>query len=203
MISDSIPWRTELLRVASRLEAKARQQRWTDQSSFIVERDIMVSAYAIRRFLESHKVSDTLAKQKIKVTRYLLSGPIPDVWNRHEIHDHYDLDHPLPAELSIAHYCNQLIHSFVWLINGDEHTALFDGVFAVSEKERSKHLYFFPVQIIADLCREVGSEDITGTQYQRGPNGAMNIIRVYTEADESQEEPQLLILSKHPKNRQF
>lgn len=77
MISDSIRWREELWRVADRLERKSKQQRWTERSSFLVERDFTTSAYAIRRQNEAHKISDTVAKSRVPVIRHKLIGSVP------------------------------------------------------------------------------------------------------------------------------
>lgn len=127
MISDSIPWQDELLKLADRLERKSLQTRWTERSSFIVERDIMTSAYAIRRLLEAGKVSRTTYATAVPVLSHTARGVRPDMWNRHKLEELYDLDAPRKAQLSLRKYCNQLIHSYVWGINADEHSGFFDG----------------------------------------------------------------------------
>lgn len=178
MISDSIPWREELWRVADRLEKKSKQQRWTERSSFLVERDFMTSAYAIRRLNEAHKIPDDLAKTKVPVIRHKRIGSVPDIWNRHEIWEHYDLENGVPDHITIPHLCNQLIHSFVWVLSVTEDTELFNGAFVASENERHKHLYFLPVESLVALCRNVAAEDIGFVQYQRGSDGIMRIVSV-------------------------
>lgn len=178
MISDSIPWREELWRVADRLEKKSKQQRWTERSSFLVERDFMTSAYAIRRLNEAHKISDDLAKTKVPVIRHKRIGSVPDIWNRHEIWEHYDLENGAPDHITIPHLCNQLIHSFILFLSATEGTELFNGAFVVSENERHKHLYFLPVESLIALCRNVAAEDIGSVQYQRGSDGIMRIVSV-------------------------
>jgi hypothetical protein len=55
VISDSIPWREQLLTVADTLKRRKVQRRWTERTSFLVERDIMVSAYAVRKLNEAHQ----------------------------------------------------------------------------------------------------------------------------------------------------
>lgn len=178
MISDSIPWREELWRVADRLEKKSKQQRWTERSSFLVERDFMTSAYAIRRLNEAHKISDDLAKTKVPVIRHKRIGSVPDIWNRHEIWEHYDLENGVPDHITIPHLCNQLIHSFVWVLSATGDAELFNGAFVASENERHKHLYFLPVESLITLCRNVAAEDIGYVQYQRGSDGIMRILSV-------------------------
>ncbi|UZX02480.1 hypothetical protein F8G81_07510 [Arthrobacter sp. CDRTa11] len=196
MISDSIPWREELWRVADRLEKKSKQQRWTERSSFLVERDMMTSAYAIRRLNEAHKISDVLAKTRVPVIRYARIGGVPDIWNRQEFWEHYDLENGQGDQITIPHLCNQLIHSFVWIISGNKDTELFDGAFVASENERHKHLYFLPVESLIDLCRKVAAEDIGSVQYQRGTDGIMRIVSVKVMEDDWQEpDPGMLMLS--------
>ncbi len=63
MIDDSIPSKDELVKVADRLEAKTEQKRWTERTGYLIEQDFMVSAYAIRKLIDAHKVSDKLRQR--------------------------------------------------------------------------------------------------------------------------------------------
>ena len=58
MISDSVPWREHLWKAAAALEKRASSVRWTDRTSFLVERDLMNGMFAIRRLIESAKSHD-------------------------------------------------------------------------------------------------------------------------------------------------
>lgn len=186
MISDAIPWRDELLKVAERLEQKSSQKRWMERSSFIVERDIMTSAYAIRRLLEGGRISRTTSAQQVPVIVHAATGIRPDMYNRHEIDELYDLDAGVKTQLDLRKYCNQLIHSFAFSINGDETSGLFDGIFAASEKECLERLYFFPVKSIIDVCRRIGSEEIWGANVLRDSSGARYIISLTREEVEAE-----------------
>lgn len=178
MISDSIPWKDELERVAQRLESKANQKRWTERSSFLVERDVMFSAYAIRKLCESFKVSDALRRAQFPVVRFDLTGPkVPDVFDRHEFWDLYDIAKGTRQTLSLPAVCNQLIHSWVWSLSADENSELFDGFYVSSDRERKKSLYFIGVLDWIGQCRDVAEEDIYSTRQVRGSDGQM----IYTE----------------------
>lgn len=150
--------------MADRIEKKTTQVRWTEQSSFIVERDIMVSAYALRRLMETKKLSDRVARSHVAIIKHLSKGPMPDAWNRGEYWELYDLETSQQSQLGLAQYCNQLIHSYVWSTSANEHTGLFDGVYAVSEKDRTKHLFFISAKAIVSVCRKAGGEDIKSYQ---------------------------------------
>ncbi|TNB71604.1 hypothetical protein FHJ30_13025 [Arthrobacter sp. BB-1] len=197
MISDSVPWRYELNRIAGRLERKTRQKHWTERSSFRTEKDLMMAGYAIRRLLEARKVSDSLAAKQIAIVRHPRIGPVPDVYNRHEIDIIYDLTNPIRDQVTLTHLANQIIHSYVLVISCDENetpfegpdgvevegTYLFNGFFLASEKERLKHAYFIDASTLIDLCRAIASEDVVGVDMRRDADGVMNISRVISSTD--------------------
>lgn len=186
MISDAIPWREELLRVADRLEKKAGQKRWTERSGFLVERDVMTSAYAIRRLLEGNRVSKTTSARQVPVISHAPTGTRVDMYNRHEIWEHYDLEASTKTQLTLRKYCNQLIHSFVWSTSGDEDSGLFNGVFAASEKDCAAQLYFIPVASMIDVCRRVGSEEIWGANVLWDKSGGRYVISMTREEVEAE-----------------
>lgn len=198
MISDSIPWRTELARIASRLERKSRQESWSDRSTFRTEKDLMLAGYAIRRLTEARKLSDSLVAAELSVFRYRRLGVIPDAYNKEDIDKHYALDEPLQSQIKLGHFCNQLIHSYILMhsfediiepVEQEDGTILdgvryFNGVFIASEHERYKHIYFFPLDVIIALCRKIAVEDIVGVEMRRDKDGLMQITRVISSTDE-------------------
>ena len=177
MIADSIPWRDELLKVAERLNKRKSQRRWSERTSFLVERDVMVSAYAIRKLNEGRKLSDNLAAQRLIVIRHEPISQAPDIWSRHAIWEHYNLDTGTDVEISLADLCNQFIHSWVWQLSASEGDE-FDGVFVSSDRQRGRCLYFVSVDLLINLFRAVGAEDIATIEAQRDANGDTRILRV-------------------------
>lgn len=177
MINDSVPWKEELLKTASRLERKKQQKRWTERSSFLVERDIMVGAFAVRRLRESYKISDNLAARSFAVRCHRQAGKMPDVWNRYEVWDLYDLTTSKEVHISLVDLCNQIIHSWIWTFSVDEADGLLDGILLCSDRKRRSCLYYIDVDLLIDLFRSVGREDIVSLRMQQGPTGE----RVYTE----------------------
>jgi hypothetical protein len=75
VIGDSVPWKIELLRIAARLERRKTQKRWTQQTTFLVERDIMIAAFAIRKLTEAHKLSDDVARREVVVIQHPCLAP--------------------------------------------------------------------------------------------------------------------------------
>ena len=79
VITDSIPWKHELHKMATALERKARLRRWTERTGFLVERDVMLGAYAIRKLIDTPgKSSDEARSTSIGITRHQLIGVPPD-----------------------------------------------------------------------------------------------------------------------------
>lgn len=198
VISDSIPWRVELSRIASRLERKSRQESWSERSTFRTEKDLMLAGYAIRRLTEARKLSDSLVAAQVPVLRYHRVGVIPDVYNKEDIDKHYALDAPVESQISLGHFCNQLVHSYILMhsfediiepVEQEDGTILggvryFNGAFVASEHERHKHVYFFPLDVITALCRKIATEDVVAVDMRRDKDGLMQITRVLSSTDE-------------------
>lgn len=175
VISDSVPWKVELRRVADRLEKRKGQKRWTEQTSFIVERDVMVAAYAIRRLIEARKLSDDVTSTEVEVTRHDLSVGPPDLISFDRVWKHYDLNAGTAWALSLADFCNQIIHSFVWALGGYE-TGGLSGVFFSSDRARRNYLYFADADLILSLLRRMAYDDVVGSQMVREANGDWRVI---------------------------
>lgn len=88
--------------------------------SFLVERDVMAAAYAVRELNQARRISNELAAETVSAHEHLLVGRPVDIWNRHEFYEHYDTENPQQVELSLADFCNQVIHSWVWMLSGAE-----------------------------------------------------------------------------------
>src|SRR5262245_14012129 len=64
VIDDPVPWKEELVKAAERLEAKTRQTRWTGRTDYLIERDFIVSAYTMRKLIESYDVSEDVRQRQ-------------------------------------------------------------------------------------------------------------------------------------------
>jgi hypothetical protein len=183
MISDSTPWKDELEKVADRLAKRKTRRRWTERTSFLVERDIMVSAYALRKLHEAHKISDSFASRQLKVTRHELTGKIPDLHGRYSFWEHYDLNSGTDVTVSLATFYNQIIHSWVWALSATEQEELFDGIYVSSDRNRRKSVYFIAVDTLIDVFRSVGVENVAEIAMARDKNGDMQYVQVPTDAE--------------------
>lgn len=178
MIGDSIPWKEDLLRIAKTLEGRTTQRRWTERTSFLVERDVMNAGYAIRKLIEARKLSDELLQERVTVQRHQLLGRAVDIWNRFEFYEHYDMERPDTVQLTLTEFCNQIIHSWVWMMSATEDPSpRFNGVYVSSDWARKRCVYFIGSGTLIQLFRAVGLDDIVSLEMRRGSDGDMRIVK--------------------------
>jgi hypothetical protein len=160
VIDDAIPWKDELVKIADRLEAKTKQQRWADRTGYLIERDFVLSAYAMRKLIESHTVSDELRHRQIPVRRFGLRGNPPDPLSPDDIADSYDFAHGRRRTLSVVDLCHEIVHSFTFTFYCGETTDLFDGVYVSSDRDRYTYVYLVLASDFIALCCDIGTEDV-------------------------------------------
>ncbi|OZC86451.1 hypothetical protein CH254_18085 [Rhodococcus sp. 06-412-2C] len=173
MIQDSTPWKDELIAVADRLQKKTTQKRWTERSGFLVERDLMVSAYSLRKLIDNYKVSDALAQKQFALERFELIDPdeVPDLFGRYSVWEYYDLEDPVKTVMPLAKVCNQIVHSWLWMLSSKEEDGAFDGLYVSSDTARKKWLYRIPIDDYIAVCREIGEEYVYSKTMTYGPGG--------------------------------
>ncbi|MEU8870240.1 hypothetical protein AB0D24_03595 [Streptomyces javensis] len=178
MIDDSIPWREDLLKIADRLKGRKTQKRWTQRTGFLIERDIMLGAYIVRRLNEARKISDELASREFDVDAHALVGKAPDMLTRSSYWESFDLETITPTKLALPHLCNQIIHSYVWSLSVTETEQLLDGLYVCSDHKRRKILYRIPIDSLIELFACVGAEDIYQISMRADANGERQIVSV-------------------------
>jgi len=159
MIWESRFWKEDLLRAAARIAKRTKQLRWPDRSYVNLEKDIFISCYSIRKLLDNHKLSDRVRGMSIPVTRYAASGKTVTLLNWHNIERLYDLDSEKKASLGLRKFCDQIIHSYVFITLHEEGAGL-RGLLFVSDKERNRHLYEVAARDLVNIFVKVG-EDTT------------------------------------------
>jgi hypothetical protein len=140
---DAIAWKDELLKVADRLEAKTKQKRWTERTGYLIERDFVVSAYAMRKLFASGSVPDEPGRQEFPVRRFDRIG------------DSYDFDNGRRAMLSVLDLCHEITYSVDFEFCCGETADLFDGVYVSSDRDKNEYLYLILASDYIALCSDV------------------------------------------------
>jgi hypothetical protein len=159
VIDDAIPWKEELVRVADRLESKTRQRRWTDRTGYLIERDFVTGAYAMRKLIESHDASDELTQRQVPVRRSELRGTAPDPRHPADVEESYDLENGRRSTLSVVQLCREILHSLVFMFCCGETADLFDGVYVSSDRHKNDRVYLVLASDFIALCCDIGMGD--------------------------------------------
>jgi hypothetical protein len=132
-------------------------KRWTERSSAMLEKDVMVGFYAIRKLIESHTVADETRDTPIRLVAYRWTGKPVTYMNWHKIDQKYDLDHPVSRAMPVARIADLFIHSFVFMASCDERGRL-ESILFNSDRTRRHHLYSVRVDDVVELFEKVGKD---------------------------------------------
>jgi hypothetical protein len=159
VIDDSVPWRTDIARTAERLRERLTQQRWHQRTFYLVEKDLMIGFYAIRRLIDSHKTSSRLSAKRIPVRVCPLLGKEPKVFDRWSPWEYFDFESKQRSDINVGSLQNEFIHSFILMLSFSEESK-FLGVFVGSDRTKRKQVFEVPIGEIIDLFDYVAREDV-------------------------------------------
>lgn len=131
----------------------------------------MVSAYAVRKLREAKKVSTKFEKRQVKVITHGVIDRPPDLMNWHRVNDFYDLTKGKNATLSVEKFCDQIIHSWLFIITSPNLQIGFDGFIVSSDHARRTHLYQVSADVVISLFRQAGEEYLTSSSSERNDDG--------------------------------
>ena len=156
MIWESLYWKTDLLKVAKRLEKRKHQKKWYDASFANAEKDIMISAFMVRKLFDSHKIDKRIDESTLPVTVYNSNGK-----KIHRLKVHYpercfDIENPVKSTLKVRDLCNQIIHSYVSILIMNEQNSL-QAYWFVSDYDKFKRLIQIQIDEYLDIIEIVGN----------------------------------------------
>lgn len=155
MTPDPTPWADELLRVAQRLHAKTQQTRWTASTDVLIERDYVVSAYAMRWLIDSRLVPEAMRRYRIPVRRFDSGARLPIAPDDAGVS--YDLDQSRREMLPIADLCHQILNNTVFSFYCGQTADLFDGVYLASDRGGDETARLVLASDYIALCADVGA----------------------------------------------
>lgn len=162
MIWDSVPWKNGLLKSAQYLSKAKKQKRFGE---YRAEREIFISFYAIRKLIESNKLSNEIKSLNYLLNSYRFIGKGITKLNWHHLDRHYDLRNPVKERISLGELCNQVIHSYVFMFSIKECGSM-NGIYICSDWKRSKTIYHIPVQKLISIFTSVGNDDPVSMHYE-------------------------------------
>jgi hypothetical protein len=167
VIWNSDPYKRELAHLAFAFRKRKSQKRWTHVSETKLERDAFYMAFSIRKLIEAFKVSDKVEMIAIEAIEYPTINRVVDLMNWHRIDQLFDLSKPKPCKKTIIDFCNQIIHSFIFLpCVGDGNNSLF-GLFISSDRLKVRSLLYFDIDRIIEMIDAVISDEIVSMELKR------------------------------------
>lgn len=156
MISESRHWKEPLLRTAAWLERWRFSEECVDRNMVRIERELFIGFYAIRKLLDTFKVSPETRQQTYAMLWHASTGTT-DYLNWHRLVENFDLDTGNVEQRDLVFLCNQFVHSFIFMPVTNENRA-FAGVFIASDKVRLGKVYFVGASEICRAFRTVGKD---------------------------------------------
>ncbi|MCH1883220.1 hypothetical protein [Agrococcus sp. ARC_14] len=159
VLDESGPWRQSLWTMAAALERRISLRSWRPRTGYLVERDIVLGAFSIRKLIESEKCSTLLPHERLSAEVHPLTGPSLNPLDRWTFWEYYSMERGQKRSLTVREFCNVVVHSFVLDFAPDsEHGPA--TLWVVSDRERDKHLYSIALRELVTLFRRVASEDV-------------------------------------------
>lgn len=155
MILESSYWKNDILKISNNLEKRYNQKRWSERSFFVLEKEVFIGFYIIRKLIESNKISNSLKKKRIIIKEYPIGDKKTNVMNRHEFAELYRLYEGIDTSLSIEDLCNQFIHSFVFAPFVPSGTSLV-GFYFCSDRQKDKGLFYITLVNVVEIMRSIG-----------------------------------------------
>jgi hypothetical protein len=167
LIWESRPWKYEVARLAKALEKRKMQRRWTQHSFSKLEREVFFAAYAVRKLIDSFKISDEVEAYSLSTKIYSRRDRVPDLSNRGRINELYDFSNPKSSSMGLRDFCDQVIHSFIFELCTKEDNGGLEGLFIAADRQKDKSLLYFDIDIIISALVSIASDDIVSIEWRR------------------------------------
>jgi hypothetical protein len=147
---DSRYWKEELTRIAKTLRRVRNGIRWSERTHCVVERDLMIGFFLVRRLVELHKVSTKTRNHSMTVFSCRLRGKQRRRIDDHDIWELYELENERRESKGPLYLANQFIHAYTSFVRQDESRNWSDA-YVVSDYDRNNCIWRIPVADIRNL----------------------------------------------------
>jgi hypothetical protein len=157
LIFESAPWKDECLRIAGKLAKRYNQKKWPERSFFTLEKEVFFGLFAIRKLMESNKVSDVVKKRKVELAIYPAGDKPVTLLNQHRFPELYDLYVGEKEAITYLDICNQFIHSSIFAPFTPVGKSLV-GFYIASDWAKKKKLYYIQLKVLIEMLESVGND---------------------------------------------
>lgn len=155
MIFESSPWKA-LLATDADLVARWAVKAPSDRRAFLIERKLFLSAYAIRKLADDHKLSTSTLSANVAVR---LARPLRPGFSGmfHSIGRYFDVDNPVCHTLNWRRVLNMMIHSSIFAAAVDNEERV-TGFLVTSDNEVGRGLIQVELNDFVKLMRAVSDD---------------------------------------------
>jgi hypothetical protein len=134
-----------------------------------VTREVLWIAFAIRKLMDSKKLSDELEAEPFSVGLHPRrpTTAFEDQLSMDHIERFYDLGSVTEQTLRTRDICNQLIHSFQLQLATNAAGRQMRGLYVNSDRTRTQGLYFVAWEEFTRLVRATSTDDIADWHFNR------------------------------------
>jgi hypothetical protein len=147
---ESCYWKEELRRIAATIRRVAKPPRWTERALCVVERDLMVGLFLLRRLIELNRVSSATKNMRLRIFSHKARGKLVTQMNGHRIWELYDMENEIAETKKPLYVSNQFIHTYTSIISRDE-SRNWSDVYIVSDFDRNDCIWRVPISLIESL----------------------------------------------------
>jgi hypothetical protein len=156
----------EMLRVTAReLVRRKKPKPLTERRCEIIERDVILCFFVIRRLVELYRVSRLTVDFKFNVFSCPFNGRNMSLLDRHRIEKSYHLENEISVSKKMLYIANQFIHSSLFLIVTDQ-TRNWDSFYVVSDYDKKQCIWRISVHQIAEAFKVAAEDYLEGFSYK-------------------------------------
>lgn len=182
MIWDSRPWKARLYKHAEKLTQLSSRNSFSEEDSVLAEESIMVGCFAIRKLLESEKLSEEVEEICIKSSSLPAIYRAAPEWSgvermqmsafdNHKIDRYFDFENFVEETIKMRDFLNQAVHSVCFQLLFNEEDGKLLALLVCSDHRVRDHKPLLNILIsdIIALFIKVAQDDVLHLFSHRDP----------------------------------
>jgi hypothetical protein len=137
----------------------------------------MISAYVIRKLCEAYKISDCLVRSDVRVRVFISTGAYIHSMNWDKLDSHFNLQDHIEESRSWCFMCNQIIHSFIFMLSSDNDEQHVDGFLVSSDREKVKVMYGIGLDDFCSYAVQVGENHPASGRWRIDPVTGREVVQ--------------------------
>jgi hypothetical protein len=179
MIEQHSYWRADLINFAERLERRYGKSRWSKRTLYEIEKEVFLSAYIIRKLIESGKINRSVLGLNYQIKQYPIKAGSVRSTDPKTFASTYELYHGRDCTFSVERLCHQFVHSYIFspLIITRSHGVVF-GVYFASDWDSKKGLYYTPLINVIEVVISAANNQPIKLKLARKADGRFKVKHV-------------------------